>query len=83
MGKERRERRLLANGSSEAPAGIDNTSRRTWNKDDYTEKAAQREAKVAQYNLYYSFTPAWTYLIFKNPRNPIFPAGKAGRGECP
>lgn len=46
MGKERRERRLLANGSSETPIGIDDTSRRTWNKDDYADKAAQREAKV-------------------------------------
>lgn len=46
MGKERRERRALTNGSSEAPSGVDNTSRRTWNKEDYAEKAADREAKV-------------------------------------
>ena len=46
MGKERRERRALTNGSSETPSGIDNTARRTWNKEDYAEKAADREAKV-------------------------------------
>ena len=45
MGKERRERRAITNGGNDAP-GVDNTHRKTWNKDEYEDKAAQREIKV-------------------------------------
>lgn len=47
MGKERRERRAITNGSSDAPSGVDNTHRKTWNKDEYEEKAAIRESKAS------------------------------------
>lgn len=62
MGKERRERRALTAGGTEAPAGIDNTARRTWNKDDYAEKAASREAKVLLGEM--------MFVIFKSSREP-------------
>jgi len=42
MGKERRERRAIDNTVS----GVDNTQRKTWNKEDYEEQAEKREEKV-------------------------------------
>lgn len=51
MGKERRERRAILNGNDSTPAGVDNTSRRTWNKEDFAEKAAEREAKVCSFPI--------------------------------
>ena len=47
MGKDRRERRALeGKGGQEVAAGVDNTHRKTWNKDEYAAKAAERERKV-------------------------------------
>ena len=49
MGKDRRERRAAEGKEGkgkEVAAGVDNTHRRTWNKDDYAEKAAERDKKV-------------------------------------
>jgi hypothetical protein len=40
--KQRREK----DKKSKAVAGVDNTHRRTWDIDEYTEKAVEREAKV-------------------------------------
>jgi hypothetical protein len=44
MGKERREKRAIENAAS----GVDNTHRKTWNKDDYEEQAEKREEKVTR-----------------------------------
>lgn len=46
MGKDRRERRALERGN--AAAGVDNTYRKTWDKDEFAAKADQREAKVSR-----------------------------------
>ena len=35
-----------------AIAGVDNTQRRTWDKDEYAAKAADREAKVFLHQKY-------------------------------
>ncbi len=42
MGKERRERRAIEHTAS----GVDNTHRRTWDKEEYAEQAEKREEKV-------------------------------------
>jgi len=42
MGKERRERRAIENTAS----GVDNTHRKTWNKEEFEEQAEKREEKV-------------------------------------
>lgn len=43
MGKDRRERRAT---ERETTVAVDNTSRKTWNKDDYAAQAEKREKKV-------------------------------------
>jgi len=44
MGKERRERRAIENTAS----GVDNTHRKTWNKEEFEEQAEKREEKEKQ-----------------------------------